>query len=64
MYEFEPFLYDANTEITKVDVSEIDTIVVPAREDGFNDVFLGENAWHAIRLNASMIPKIKYIAAY
>lgn len=64
LYEFEPFLYDVNTEVTKVDVSAIDTIVVPAREDGFNDVFTGENAWYAIRLNASMIPKIKYIAAY
>jgi hypothetical protein len=27
-------------------------------------VFLGENAWQAIRLSAGKIPKIKYIAAY
>jgi hypothetical protein len=27
-------------------------------------VFLGENAWHAIRISGGMIPKIKYIAAY
>jgi len=64
LYDFEPFLYDAYSEVTKVDVSEIDTIVIPAREDGFKEVFIGENSWYAIRLNASMIPKIKYIAAY
>ena len=64
LYEFEPFLYDTNTEVTKVEVSEIDTIVVPAREDGFNDVFLGESAWYSIRLNSTMIPKIKYFATY
>jgi hypothetical protein len=64
LYEFEPFLNDVAEDTAVVDVSELDTIVVPAREDGFNAVFLDENAWYAIRVNASMIPKIKYIAAY
>jgi hypothetical protein len=64
LYEFEPFLYEVAEDTEKIDVSDIDTIVVAAREDGFNEVFLNENCWHAIRLNASMIPKIKYIAAY
>lgn len=64
IYEFEPFLNEVIEDTEKVDISEIDTIVVPAREDGFNDVFIGENCWYAIRLNPSMIPKIKYIAAY
>lgn len=39
-------------------------IVVPAQEDGFNDVFLGENCWYAIRVSGGMLQKIKYIAAY
>lgn len=47
-----------------VDIGEFDTIVVPAREDGFKETFLGENKWYAIRIHASMIPQIKYIAAY
>ena len=64
LYDFEPFLHEANTDVTKIDIEQIDTIVVPAREDGFKEVFLDQNAWYAIRLNASMIPKIKYIAAY
>jgi len=38
--------------------------VVPAREDGFKETFLGENRWYEIRIHASMIPQIKYIAAY
>ena len=43
---------------------DLDTIVVPANEEGFNEVFLGENCWYAIRISSSMIDRIKYIAAY
>ncbi len=64
LYEFEPFLNEVTEDTEKVDISDIDTIVIPAREDGFKEVFIDENCWYAIRLNASMIPKIKYIAAY
>jgi len=41
-----------------------DTIIVPAREEGFKRVFLGENQWYAIRIGAAMKDRIKYIAAY
>ncbi|MGD0923153.1 MAG: GIY-YIG nuclease family protein [Terriglobia bacterium] len=41
-----------------------DTIIVPAQSEGFKQVFLGENAWYAIRIGGGMLPKIKYIAAY
>lgn len=41
-----------------------DTIIVPAQKDGFNKVFLGENAWYAIRISGGMLSKIRYIAAY
>ncbi len=41
-----------------------DTIVVPAREEGFQRVFLGEDEWHAVRISAAMKDRIKYIAAY
>lgn len=64
LFEFEPFLNDVAEDTEMVDISDIDTIVIPAREDGFKEVFIDENCWHAIRLNSSMIPKIKYIAAY
>lgn len=73
LYRFEPFLYDisaaasepgASATIPILDPSEIDTIVVPAKEDGFQETFIGENRWYAIRIHASMIPKIQYIAAY
>jgi hypothetical protein len=39
-------------------------VVIPAREDGFNEVFLGEQRWYAIRIQNTIQPKIKYIAAY
>jgi len=45
-------------------VEKVDTIIVPAQEDGFKDVFMGENRWYAIRIQARMISSIKYIAAY
>ncbi len=41
-----------------------DTVVVPAQEEGFKEVFLGQNCWHAIRIGGGMLPRIKYIAAY
>ncbi|MEN3373601.1 hypothetical protein [Dechloromonas sp. ZS-1] len=37
---------------------------MPAQEDGFNEVFLGEDCWYAIRIQAKYIPQIKYIAGY
>lgn len=44
--------------------SGIDTIIVPAQKEGFEQVFLGENCWHAIRISGGKLPKIKYIAVY
>ena len=41
-----------------------DTIVVPAHEDGFKEVFLGEDQWRAIRISGGMLNQIRYIAAY
>jgi hypothetical protein len=43
---------------------ELDTIVVPAQREGFENVFIRENAWWAIRISGGMLSKIKYIAAY
>jgi hypothetical protein len=74
-YHFEPFLADLREEATTaeevaetgarpLDASEVDTVVVPAREDGFLETFLGENRWYAIRIHGTMRPQIKYIAAY
>jgi hypothetical protein len=73
-YGFAPFLEDVNVDIaeaihrnkqtTELDASEIDTVVIPARKEGFQRVFLGEDSWYAIRLHGSMRPQIKYIAAY
>jgi hypothetical protein len=72
-YYFEPFLEGISEEVETEksqlkqqapDISQIDTVVVPAREEGFERVFLGEDRWYAIRLHASMRPQIKYIASY
>jgi len=35
---------------------EIDTVIVPAQKDGFERVFLGQNAWWAIRIGGVPIP--------
>lgn len=44
--------------------AKCDTIVVPARKEGFEKVFLGESRWYAIRIGAAMKDKIKWIASY
>ena len=44
--------------------TDVDTIVVPAREEGFQETFLGENRWYAVRIHGTMRPQIKFIAAY
>ncbi len=76
VYRFEPFLSDVDqpaiveNEVEQasprrqLDLSAIDTVVVPARDDGFQDVFIRENRWMAVRIHGTMKPQIKYIAAY
>lgn len=76
IYAFEPFLDDVDASpVSKVadaltagkqtvDPSDIDTIVVPAREEGFQETVLIEDRWYAIRMHSSMIPKIKHLAVY
>jgi hypothetical protein len=54
----------ATPSATAASGSDRDTIVVPARKDGFERVFLGEHAWYAIRVGGAMLERIKYCAAY
>ena len=74
-YHFEPFLADVTADVASealgqkrtapsIELSDIDTVVVPAREEGFNEVFLGQNRWYAVRIHGSMLPQIRYIAVY
>ena len=65
LHRFLPFKDEVMDDLPpNVDADELDTIIVPAREDGFNEEFLGNNRWYAIRISSAMINKIKYIAAY
>ncbi|MEA5006252.1 MAG: hypothetical protein VB022_07555 [Rikenellaceae bacterium] len=68
IHKFTPF----NEEIREIEeksrpdlkIEELDTIVVPARQEGFQSVFIDSNSWWAIRISASMLDRIKFIAAY
>lgn len=65
LHRFTPFKDEILTDILdNEDADELDTIVVPAREDGFNEEFLKNECWFAIRISGAMLDKIKYIAAY
>jgi hypothetical protein len=71
LYQFEPFLADVSGApsgskrlLPELDPSELDTIVVAAQDEGFDETFLGEDRWYQIRIHASMIPRLKHIAAY
>ena len=39
-------------------------VVVPALEEGFKEVFLGEHRWRAIRIAGGKLQQIRYVAAY
>jgi hypothetical protein len=60
----QPMAHTPETVSKTTAVNEIDTVVVPAQKEGFERVFIGENAWYAIRISGGMLPKIKYVAAY
>lgn len=68
IYKFTPF----NAEIREavedhgntLKPEELNTVVVPAREDGFEEEVIDKNRWYAIRIHASMLDKLKYIAIY
>jgi hypothetical protein len=76
VFRFEPFLADLaeREEVAErsgaiaarsgIDATTVDTVVVPAWEEGFQETFLGENRWYAVRIHGTMRPQIKYIAVY
>jgi hypothetical protein len=68
IHKFIPFQSEirdvSDDSVPRIDPAELDTIVVPANEEGFNKVFLGEDSWYAIRISSSMLDRIKYIAGY
>jgi len=65
IFNFEPFQNDIlDSDPLANDLDLIDTIVVPAREDGFQNVFLNENRWYSLRISDKVKSKLKYIAAY
>lgn len=43
---------------------EDDTLIVPAQEDGFKEVFLDEQCWYYVRLAEKRIPNIRFVAVY
>jgi hypothetical protein len=65
LHRFTPFQDDVvdNTP-GSTDLDELDTIVVSAKEGGFNETFIGEQCWYQVRISSAMLSKIKYIATY
>lgn len=53
-----------SAESRKERLAKCDTIIVPAREEGFIEEFLENNQWFSIRISAAMKNRIKYIAGY
>jgi hypothetical protein len=72
LYDFEPFMQDLGgtpggaDEIPppSIDPAEVDTIVVPAREEGFSEIFLGEQMWRPVRIHDSLVSQIRFVAGY
>jgi hypothetical protein len=73
LYCFEPFLADVSADAASaaalpgrpaLTTEQLDTVVVPARAEGFQEVFLGEDRWYKIRIHPTMRTQIRYIAVY
>jgi len=64
IYRFEPFLADVVEDVPVAETGEVDTVVVPAHEDGAKETFLGEHRWYQIRIHSTMRPQIQFIALY
>jgi len=45
-------------------IDSIDTIVVPARPDGFHSVFVEKLEWPTLRIGSKKVEQVKYIAVY
>ena len=60
--ESKPRLVNQNKKLSTS--SGRDTIIVPARDEGFKNVFIEQNGWWAIRISGGMLDKLRYIAAY
>jgi len=58
-----PAAVDTKNPLQELSITR-DTVIVPAQKEGFEQVFLGEDCWYAIRISGGMLDKIKYIAAY
>ena len=68
IYKFTPFNDEIREAVEEKGSSlkpeELNTVVVAAREDGFEKEVIGNSQWYAIRIHASMLDKLKYIAIY
>lgn len=61
---FEIPMAGAEPRATPPSTDERDTIIVPAQKDGFEETFLGEDCWYAVRISGGMLDKIRYVAGY
>jgi hypothetical protein len=68
IHRFTPFQAEireeSGTSGHHIDIEALDTIVVPARKEGFERSFVGKNYWFDVRMSSVMVERLKYIAAY
>jgi len=51
-------------EFTSFNAPEVDLVIFPAHNEGFEERFLGEKRWYPVRIGKDKIKNIKYIALY
>lgn len=63
IYKYAPFIAEirevSENQTAPLRPEELNTVIVPAREEAFEKEFLGNHCWLAIRINTSMIDKLK-----
>ena len=64
LFVFEAFHQEIEQVNNIKESNELDTVIVPAEEEGFQKAFINENCWYAISIGINMLEKLKYIAVY
>jgi len=65
IYSYDKFNEEVNMDCNVVvPIKTLNTIIVPAEENGFKEEFLKNNRWYAVAIQINMLDKLKYIAVY
>ena len=64
IYSFDKFNEQQDIPKDVKDSDDLDTLIVSAYEEGFQEEFLKKNRWYAVSIGINRLDSLKYIAVY